>query len=102
MNDMKAWQYWWRLVRYKPGLYFGVFAMRLFIFCVAPQATGLVIREVFNSLTGTAQLGLTPYALCGLLVAIALARSSVILCDILTEWTWNYIAGSLLRTNMLA
>jgi ATP-binding cassette subfamily B protein len=97
---MKTWQYWWRLVRYKPGLYFGVFLMRIFIFCVAPQATGLLIRDLFNTLTGSSQLGFTPYALCGLLVAVAVARACVTLCDIMTEWTWNYLAGSLLRHNM--
>jgi ATP-binding cassette, subfamily B, bacterial len=97
---MKTWQYGWRLVRYKPGLYFGVFTMRLFIFAVAPQATGLIMREFFNTLTGNAQLSFTPYALCGLLIAVALARSCVILADIMTEWTWNYLAGSLLRRNL--
>ena len=30
-TDMKLWQYWWRLVQSKPGFYFAVFAMRLFI-----------------------------------------------------------------------
>jgi ATP-binding cassette subfamily B protein len=97
---MKTYQYLWRLIRYKPWLYFGVFAMRLFIFAVAPQLTGLVMREFFNTLTGHAQLGLTPYALAGLLVAVALSRSTVILADITTEWTWNYMAASLLRRNL--
>ena len=97
---MKTYAYYWRLIRYKPWLYFGVFAMRLFIFAVAPQLTGLVMREFFNSLTGNSPLGLTPWALCGLLVAIGVARSSFILGDIMTEATWVYFGSSLLRRNL--
>ena len=58
------------------------------------------MRAFFNTLTGDAQIEVSPYALCGLLVAIALARSMVILGDITVEWTWNYMAASLMRRNL--
>lgn len=90
----------WRLIRFRPLLYGGVFLMRIFIFGLATQASGLITREIFDVLGGAGRLGLGPYALCGLLVAIAVARSSIIVADIATEWTWNYLGASLLRRNL--
>jgi ATP-binding cassette subfamily B protein len=89
-----------RLIAFRPWLYGSVFLMRTFIFGVAAQATGLVMREFFNALQGPAQLGLTPYSLAALLVAVAVSRSAVILLDITADWTWSYMGGALIRRNL--
>jgi ATP-binding cassette subfamily B protein len=89
-----------RLIAFRPWLYGSVFLMRTFIFGIATQVTGLLMRDFFNALQGTAELGFTPYGLAALLVAVAVARSAVILLDITAEWTWNYIGGALLRRNL--
>jgi ATP-binding cassette subfamily B protein len=89
-----------RLIAFRPWLYGSVFIMRTFIFGIATQATGLLMRDFFNALQGHAQLGFTPYALAALLVAVAVSRSAVILLDITAEWTWNYLGGALLRRNL--
>ncbi len=90
-----------RLVAFSPWLYGGVFLMRIFIFGIATQATGLLMRDFFDALQGHARLGFTPYGIAVLLVAVAVSRSLVILFDITAEWTWNYLGAALIRRNLL-
>jgi len=89
-----------RLISYRPLLYGAVFLMRIFIFAVTVQGTGLVMKDFFDALAGHGSLGFSPYGLCALIVGIAVARSVVILADITTEWTWNYLGASLIRRNL--
>ncbi|MCL5999386.1 MAG: ABC transporter ATP-binding protein/permease [Chloroflexi bacterium] len=97
---MKIRQFWWQMVRYSPWLYLGILIMRILIFCVASQASGLIMREFFNTLTGQAQLSLTPEALAALLVATGVGRAMVIFADIFVHFTVNFTSGALLRKNM--
>ena len=66
-----AWKYVWKLATYSPWLYISLGLMRIVIFGVAPQATGLITRAFFDTLTGDAQVGLGPYSLAALIVVIA-------------------------------
>ena len=97
---MKIWWYIWRLLRFCPGLYSTMALLRVLIFCVAPQATGLITRAFFNRLTGDAQVGIEPWTLCALLVATALARSAFIFVDIPLHFTGVFTTGALLRKNL--
>ena len=37
-----TWRYFWAIIRYSGWIYSGIIGMRLFIFAVLPQLTGLV------------------------------------------------------------
>ena len=89
-----------RVVSYRPVLLGSIVLMRIAIFAVATQATGLIMKRFFDVLGGTGNAGFGPYALCGLLVGVAAARSAVILLDIGVSWTWSYVAASLIRRNL--
>jgi ATP-binding cassette subfamily B protein len=91
-----------QLARFTPWLYLALGLMRLLIFGVAPQATGLITRAFFNALTGEEQLAVGPYGLSALIVAIAVARTAVIFADIAGHFTFRFTAGALLRKNMFS
>jgi ATP-binding cassette subfamily B protein len=68
---------------------------------VAPVLPGLVAREILDTLTGSAQLGLSVWALIGLLVAVALGRAVLILGGALADIPHRFSMSALLRRNLL-
>ena len=99
---MRKWQYLWRLFRYRPGLFFWMFGLRIVVIAVIPNAGALLTRAIFNSLTGDAQFEIGVYALCGLLVAIAAGRVVALFGDVVLHFTTRFTIGALLRKNLLA
>jgi ATP-binding cassette subfamily B protein len=97
---MSALYYIRRLVRYVAGSFFSVMTLRIVIFAVAPQLTGLLMRWFFDSISDTRSVGIDPYTICVLLVAVALARSAFIFADIPIHFRMNFSIGALLRRNM--
>jgi len=97
----RPWRYFWSLIRYSPWLYLAIAGMRIFIFGVTPQLSGLVLRAFFNTLSGSATLSLTPQAIAAIVVGLALARGLVIFCDIFGDTFYRFRTGALLRKNML-
>src|SRR5688500_154829 len=57
-GSMKTYQYMWRMIRFRPWLYLvdGVLWTAIH---VAPVLPGLVAREILDTMTGNAQLGLS-------------------------------------------
>jgi ATP-binding cassette, subfamily B, bacterial len=98
---MKTWQYYLRLFRFQPLMYtinlIGI--VGAFLLEMVP---GLLAREYFNMLSGAApaRFGLT--ALIALLVAGALGRMFFYILLPMTNTTFVYTCGALLRKNMLA
>jgi ATP-binding cassette subfamily B protein len=97
---LTAWKYVWKLATYSPWMYISLGLMRILIFGVAPQATGLVTRAYFNSLTGDAQVSLGPWTLSALIVVIALVRTGVVFADIAVHFSFQFTVGALLRKNL--
>jgi ATP-binding cassette subfamily B protein len=95
-----TWRYLWQLVRFASGQYAGLGLLRILIFAVAPQATGLITRAFFNTLTGDAPADVGAWSLCALIVATAVARSSVIFVDVSVSFTFDFTVGALLRRNL--
>jgi ATP-binding cassette subfamily B protein len=85
---------------FRPWLYLGFGVLEVLFFAAFPQATGLIMRAYFNSLTGEAQVRLGPYALVALLVATALGRSVAIFADIVAYFNFRYTIEALLRKNL--
>ncbi len=97
----RAWAYFWSIIRYSPWLYAAIVLLRIFIFGVAPQLNGLILREFFNNLSGSPNLGLTPESIAALVVGLALGRAVIIFADIFAHFLYTFRSGALLRKNLL-
>jgi len=97
---MKTYQYMWRMIRFRPWLYLADCVLWTLIH-VAPVLPGLVAREILDTLTGEAQLGLSVWALIGLLMAIALGRVVLVLGGALADIPHRFSMSALLRRNLL-
>jgi ATP-binding cassette subfamily B protein len=100
--QLSAWKLLWKLAAYAPGTYITLGLMRMLIFGVAPQATGLITRAFYNRLTGDAPVALDPWTLSALIVGVALARTGVVFGDILIHFNFRFTISALLRKNMLS
>ena len=92
--------YFWKIISYSPWLYTGVLFFRSLIFAGIPQVLGLTIREYFNALTGTSQVGLNAYSLVGIMVGLAILSSASIFVDITLEVTYMARSRMLVRKNI--
>jgi ATP-binding cassette subfamily B protein len=69
-------------------------------FAVFPHLAGLLIRAIFDSLTGEASIGINVYTLIALLVANAAARAVAIFADVWVYFNFRWSVAALLRTNL--
>jgi ATP-binding cassette, subfamily B, bacterial len=99
-KPLSIWRIMWELARFTPHYYIGIILLRLLIFAAAPQATGLITRSFFDSLTGQASAGWNAYTLSALVIGVALARSAAIIIDITMHFSFLFMAGTLLRKNL--
>src|SRR4051812_45345802 len=97
---MKTYQYMWRMILFRPWLYLADCVLWTLIH-VAPVLPGLVARAILDTLTGNAQVGLSVWALIGLLVAIALGRAVLVLGGALADIPHRFSMSALLRRNLL-
>lgn len=97
----RPWRYFRSMMRYSPWVYLGILLMRLFIFAVVPQLTGLVMREFFNTLSHESSLGFSPQALAAAVVGLALASAVIVVADMIAHNLYTFRTGALLRKNML-
>jgi ATP-binding cassette subfamily B protein len=98
---MKTWRYYLQLLRFQPVMYLinltgivGGFLLEM--------VPGLLSREYFNLLSGAAPAHFDLAGLIVLLIAGALGRMVFYLMLPLTNTTFVYTCGALLRKNMLA
>ncbi|MFQ4143530.1 ABC transporter ATP-binding protein [Chlorogloeopsis sp. ULAP02] len=99
-KKLQGWKLLWQLICYQPKLYlidtfFWILIMGL------PALPGLIIREFFNSLTGKAQFGLSPWALIAFLLALNLGHIAAIFVGRITKTQHRFTMRSLLRRNLL-
>jgi ATP-binding cassette subfamily B protein len=78
----RPWYYLWQIVRFQPWLYLGLLVFETMFFGVFPQITGLLIREIFNTLSSSESAGLNIYTLIALLVATAAGKAFAIFADV--------------------
>jgi ATP-binding cassette subfamily B protein len=98
----RSWRFYLKMISFSPLVYLGIVLLRIFIFGIFPQVSGLVQREFFNTLSGSPGLGLTPETIAMIVVAFALGQAVTIFCDIYLHFLYNFRTGALLRKNMLS
>jgi ATP-binding cassette subfamily B protein len=106
-GGMPTTKFIWQLLRYRPWLYLFIVVLRAFVIAGAFQATGLIIRGFFDTLTGErsiAMLGneLGPLGLSVLLVAVALVQAGLTFAVISAELLYRFTIGTLMRKNLFA
>ncbi|MDG0813814.1 ABC transporter ATP-binding protein [Cohnella rhizosphaerae] len=98
---MKTSEFFWRMLRYRPGLYL-LNLLAWTLIHMAPLLPGLLTKAFFDHLEGTHPFPFGAGAIAALLVAAALARIALIYCGFLTDVAFRYRISSLLRRNLLA
>ncbi len=97
---LPTWRYLWGMVRSAGWLYTASIALRVVIFVALPQATGLLTRSFFDTLSGGAPAGPGIWTLCALLAAIPLARAVFVTVDVVMATAFQFLSGALLRRNL--
>lgn len=99
---MKPLWYIWQLARFRSGLYLLNGLLTSILFYLFPLVPGLLVRQIFDGLTGAAQVQIGVWGLCALLVGTAVARFMLTLGSIATDLTQFFGVGALVRKNLLA
>lgn len=96
----KYWWYIWQLIRFRPGLYALSGLLASVMFYVFPLVPGLIVKGIFDNLSGKAQAELGIWTLITLLVTSALVRGVALLGATAAEVTLNLTHATLLRQNV--
>ncbi len=100
---ISTWRYILRLALYKPSMFLGAaFFVGVVLFYVFMLAPGLVVRQIFDTLTGDAAAGYNLWTLFALLIGISIVREVSLLGAVVTEVSWHNVVATLLRSNLLA
>jgi len=97
---LQTWKYLAKIVQLYPGWYIALLIGETMFFAVFPLITGLLIRAIFDTLSGEAAVGVNVYTLIALLVANAAAKSVAIFADVWVYFNFRWSAAALLRTNL--
>jgi ATP-binding cassette subfamily B protein len=103
----KTWLYTWRLAIYRPGSFFGMVGVELYIFALAHLIAGALTRLFFDTLTGTSgwrPLG-TEVGVWGILALMAgasLFRAAIFMLDFWWFFLFQDGMAALLRRNLFA
>jgi ATP-binding cassette subfamily B protein len=89
-----------RLILYRPGLYVTSGMLASTMFYLFPLVPGLVIRGIFDGLSGSAPAQFNALGLLALLVGVALFRGVSVLAAVSAEVTLNLTHATLLRQNV--
>ncbi|HZU11969.1 MAG TPA: ABC transporter ATP-binding protein [Chloroflexota bacterium] len=90
-----------RLIRYAPASY-AVYFLAAFFALAGQLIPGVIVKAVFDRLTGHGAVGLGLPALIALFIAIETARFASSFAQVWTGVTFRRTTGALLRRNMLA
>lgn len=96
---MKTWQYLWRLIAFRPGLYL-FFALCWITVNLIPLLTGLVVRQIFDVLTGSAQASLTIGGLLALLIGMTIGEIGLNFVGDAGHVFFRMAVSSLLQRNL--
>lgn len=98
----RPWHYLWQIVRFQPWLYLGLLVFETLFFGVFPQISGLLIREIFDKLSGNGSAGMNVYTLIALLVATAAGKAFAIFADVWVYSRFRWSVAALLRNNLFS
>ena len=97
---MKTRQFVWHLLRFRPGLSFLYFATYTLNYAFGIPIA-LLIREIFDALTGEAEIQIGIWGLITLFVTSRLAKWVFVYISVPADITFNLTAAALIRKNLL-
>jgi ATP-binding cassette, subfamily B, bacterial len=97
---IRPWRYLGPIVRQFPGWYLGLLIGETAFFAVFPQFAGLLMRAIFDNLSGTTLAGPNVYTLIALLIANAAGKAVAIFTDVWVYFNFRWSVAALLRTNL--
>ncbi len=100
-RELSTYRVAFRLMRYKIGWYV-LDASFWALMWLSPLAAGLIVRQIFNQLTGDAAAGPSLAGLLALLAGLALGRIIGLTGGIFSNATFLLNISGLMRTNLLA
>ena len=98
---MRTWQAVWRLIRYRPGLYAADIAAWISILLLE-LAAGYVAKLFFDSVTESAGLTFSLWAILALVLGVGVARILSILIGAMVDIRHRFNMETLLRRNLLS
>lgn len=99
-SKTSIWKPLWQIVCYRFDLSI-IDAIFWIVFALIPLLPGLIVRELFNTLTDYTSLGLPPWALITLLLAVSLAQLACLFAARLVNTQYRFTLLSLMRRNLL-
>jgi ATP-binding cassette, subfamily B, bacterial len=97
-----GWFYLARLATYPPFMVLAaVFLVGLTVFYFVPLVSGLIVRQVFNEMSGATSAGFNLWTLFGLLVGVAVVNQVCVAMAVSSEVAMHIIIETLLRKNLL-
>ena len=100
---VSTWRYVLRLGLYRPSLYLGAaFFVGVTSWYLFPLIPALIVRRIFDTLTGEATAGLNLPTLFALLITVAIVRQTMLVGSVATEVSWQIVVATLLRKNLMA
>ncbi len=70
---MKTWHYFWRLITFRPGVYL-FYTLCWIIVNMIPLLTGLILRQIFDALSGGSQATGNIWSLLALLIGLTVGE----------------------------
>lgn len=98
---MPAWRYIWRLARFKLPLYLTSGLLASVMYYLIPLVPGLIVRRIFDELSGEAMAAFNLWGLIALLVGVAIGRAAAVFGAVAAEQTVQQMVATLLRKNLL-
>lgn len=99
---LPTWKQVLRLARYRLPLYLASGLMASIMFYLFPLVPGLIVRGIFDQLSGAASAQADAWGLVALLVGVSVARVSALIGAVMAETTTQFLVSTLLRRNLLA
>jgi ATP-binding cassette subfamily B protein len=97
--------YTWRVALFRPGLYFGMLGVELYIFALAPLIAGALTRLYFDTLTGTSTWRLLDievgvWGILALMVVNDTFKAAIFMLDFYWFFAFQDSMAALLRRNL--
>jgi len=97
-----TWHLLWHLMRYAPRLFVADGVLWIVFASFFPAIPGLIIREFFDTLTGTARLQVSAWIWVILLLAVGVGRIIALVVGQYVRNHYRFTISALLRRNFLA
>lgn len=97
---MRPYALMWRMVLYRPWLYMANLIAWTLIHAF-PVVPGLLVKEFFDTLAGTSELGVGVSGLAALVIAVAIARIANVYVGARLDNLHRFTMSALLRRNMM-